>query len=474
MQSNRGRRLGRWLPLMRRCRKRHRLWWLIIAAIIVGVITLAWALVGLPRSEQIVLHMVVPQQETRVWQPLIQQFETLNPEIKIQLGRLRAQEAIEGSDNIRREYILSFEADETDPLPIHDLVYLDVIWLPEFVEKGWLRDLSRDFSTEDLKRNFLVGEVQTGTYQDKLYRIPFRTDAGVLYYRQDLLNQLDRSPPTTFDELLELAQILQSQGKVGWGYLWQGSRTEALSAMFVEVLNGYGGFWISPEEITTHGRSAIGLEQEAATRAVEFLLQTLRQNISPSRLLTYQEDLTRRQFGGGDAAFMRNWPSAWAEINQPTEAVSGQVGIISMVATAEGQRSATRGGWGLAVAHNTPHPAAATKAIEFFTSAAAQRQFTLAYGSVPTRRTLFFDPAIVTRYPHYPELLNILDKHWVDRPRLPAYAEASCILQQHLHELLSLHSVLEEAEVTATIREQMTRAAEATFQLLTTGQSMCR
>ncbi|NJO43884.1 MAG: hypothetical protein HC865_25800 [Cyanobacteria bacterium RU_5_0] len=47
--------------------------------------------------------------------------------------------------------------------------------------------------------------------------------------------------------------------------------------------------------------------------------------------------------------------------------------------------------------------------MEFFTSEDAQRQFVLAHGYVPTRRSLFTDPQILQKYPHYQELLRIVD-----------------------------------------------------------------
>lgn len=77
--------------------------------------------------------------------------------------------------------------------------------------------------------------------------MPFRSDAGMLYYRTDLLEENGFDPPETTEELLEISRSLQEQGAVEWGYVWQGRQYEGLAAVFVEILEGHGGFWVNPE-----------------------------------------------------------------------------------------------------------------------------------------------------------------------------------------------------------------------------------
>jgi multiple sugar transport system substrate-binding protein len=83
----------------------------------------------------------------------------------------------------------------------------------------------------------------------------------VFYYRKDLLKQAGYPPPETFTELMKISG-LQSRVQLR-GYLWQGRQYEA-AAMFVEVLQGYGGFWIDPNT------SKVGLDEPAGLQAVEF------------------------------------------------------------------------------------------------------------------------------------------------------------------------------------------------------------
>ena len=122
--------------------------------------------------------------------------------------------------------------------------------------------------------------------------------------------------------------------------------------------------------------------------------------------------------------------------------------------------AACLGGWGLGIAKSSRHPEEAWKAIQYFTSEEAQRRFILNAGFVPSRRSLFTDPEIVAKYPHYPQLLKIVDKA-VLRPPIAQYAPASDILQRYLSAALTNRMTPESA---------MKAAANETRRLLGSGK----
>ena len=406
------------------------------------------------------LSFVVSQGEIEYFKPLVEQFNDRHQDIKIKLpDDIKAND----SDQLKEIY----KSDFSKELRLYDLIYLDIVWVPEFAEIQGLLDISKDFPSKELKKEFLESEVNDGMYNNKMYRIPFRTDMGVLYYRKDLLEQANEEPPKTFDDLLRISQkVKQQQPDIEYGYLWQGRKTEAIAAMFVEVLEGYGGFWINTEN------NQVGLDKPEAIAAEEFLASTIDKGISPKSVTTEDENDTRKKFRLGKAVFMRNWPNVWLDANQSGSNVRGKIAIQPMVSVPGENSGASKGGWGFGIAKNTKHKKEAVEVIKFLTSAAAQRQFTLGYGSVPTRRQLFFEPKIVAKYNHYPKLLDIIDNKiedksvkLVSRPLIAQYTAASCILQKHLHTALT-------TEKNSTSQE-MKKAAQETRQLLKTGKSNC-
>jgi multiple sugar transport system substrate-binding protein len=136
------------------------------------------ALIFILYQPKVTLTFVVPAPEAPAWKPLIEEFQANNPGIHIEI--------VDKQDDEVETTYTSALGTANSPYEL-DLVYMDIIWVPKFAEKGWLMDLTEQFPNEKLDEEFLRGDVNGGRYQGKIYRIPFRSDVGVLYYRKDLL-----------------------------------------------------------------------------------------------------------------------------------------------------------------------------------------------------------------------------------------------------------------------------------------------
>jgi multiple sugar transport system substrate-binding protein len=391
----------------------------ILSFVVLGLaIALALGLPGLTQ-QPVVISFLMLAPETPLFEPLIAEFEAQNPDIRIQM--------VEGPNATNLVEDLNTSALLLGQSP-YDLINLDVVWTAKFAAAGWLLDVS-DRLTDEQMAGFLDSTIEAGRYEDKLFRIPWRTDVGMLYYRSDLLEAMGAAPPDSFTELFELSQTLQTETDVNWGYLWQGRQYEGLSAMFVEVLSGFGGYWIDANSLE------VGLDQPESINAVRFLLDTIAARVSPPGVTTYQEEETRRLFQSGGAVFMRNWPYAVPLLDADESPVSGQVGIRPMIGTPIGEGAGCLGGWGWGIVSSTPHPEEAWRVVEFFTSEAVQRQNALA-GYMPSLRSLYSDPEILAAHPYFAELFDVAT-NTVLRPNIAQYAQASDILQRYLSAVLS-------------------------------------
>ena len=70
----------------------------------------------------------------------------------------------------------------------------DVVWPAQFAANGWILDLSDRF-TDDMKNNYLAGPLGAVQYEGKMWGVPWFTDAGMFYYRKDLLEKNGFSEP---------------------------------------------------------------------------------------------------------------------------------------------------------------------------------------------------------------------------------------------------------------------------------------
>lgn len=341
------------------------------------------------------------------WHEIVEAFEAANPDVDVEL--------VEGppSTNTREEmYAAAFLAGAA-----YDVIYMDVPWVPKFAARGWLRPLD-DLLPPDARDVFLPGDVAGSLYQGRLYRVPMQADAGMLYYRTDLVDR----PPETFADLVALARRAQ-QPPDRWGYVFQGLQYEGLAANFLEVLWGHGG-----EVFDESGR--VVLDRPASVAALTWMAGLVGA-VAPRGVTAYQEEEARQAFQEGRAVFMRNWPYAWTPLQADESPVRGRVGLARLPHAPGVSGAAALGGWGFGIAASTPHPDAAWRFVAFATAGAQQKTLHLRNGRIPTQRALFDDAEILARSPHYPQLLDVL---LTARPRPvhPRYAEISDALQRHV------------------------------------------
>jgi multiple sugar transport system substrate-binding protein len=366
------------------------------------------------------LAILLPANERDFWRPITSSFEREHPGTAVDL--------VEGptSTDLRENLITAALLARDDT---YDLVYLDVTWTPRFAAAGWLLPLD-DVCPADEARLFLRTALEAGRYRGHLYRVPVRTDVGLLYYRRDLLEAAGLGPPRTFDDLVRIARALQAPPD-RWGFLWQGSQYEGLVCTYLEVLRGYGGSWIDPKTLE------VGLDRREAAQALEFLCRCRAEGgVSPPGVTTYKEDESRRLFQDGRAVFLRNWPYVWNLVQQKGSAVAGRVGVQPVVTVSGEPGAGTLGGWGLGISRFSSHKGLAREFLRHATTLESQRALCAPTGFAPARRDAYRDPALLRANPFLPELALILERA-APRPEIPAYPQASDILQRHLSAALT-------------------------------------
>ena len=309
--------------------------------------------------------------------------------------------------------------------PPFDALLVDVTWLPKYVAADWLQPLDPWFDSDDIES--LVAGAQLGNSVDgALYRWPFGADVGLLYWRKDLMPE----PPQTAEELIQIAQNLRAEGRVKEGFVWQGRQYEGLSCNFVEFLSAFGGTWLDPET----GQPTF--DSEAARLTAHWMQQLITQGTSPLAVSNYSEPETLQAFKSGDAALMRNWPYAWAELQSESSAVKGRVGVSTMVAQPGASPAATLGSWGLSLLRGSARPESTVEAFKFLTSVDSQRYLYTNFGYTPTQNAVFKDQKLLKNHPSLASIGEALS-FARSRPETPLYAQVSDVLQRKLSTTLT-------------------------------------
>lgn len=366
---------------------------------------------------------------------LLGRFEQENPGILVKDEMLPSS-----TDEQHQFYVINLESKSTD----FDVISLDVIWVPEFTRAGWLREVSHVLKPEELHDMF-PGPLEAATTDGKLYAIPWYIDAGVLYYRKDLLKKHNRPVPRTWPELVETAEYITRKEKGLYGYVWQGKQYEGLMCNVLEFL------WSNDGEVLRNENPVLNTTENIAALAfMHELIATFR--VTPPQVTTATEEPSRHLFGSGKALFMRNWPYAWALLNRQDSAVKGKIGVAPLPAFPGHESSPALGGWQLAVNRYSKSPAEAEKFIRFLSSPASQKLLALTIGYNPTRRTLYKDHELQKKQPFMTSLHDIFMKAR-PRPVTPYYMMITQVLQPEFSAAIS--GIKTPADALASGQKQM-------------------
>jgi multiple sugar transport system substrate-binding protein len=345
---------------------------------------------------------------------LLRDFERRHPGVVV-----RSEPLTWTSDEQHQFFVINLEGAS----PTFDVLMLDVIWVPEFARAGWLLDLSPWVSGEELAPHFPAA-VAAATWGGGVWGMPWNMNAGLLYYRADLLAKHGLAPPRSWEELVAQAERVRAAERDPRldGVLWQGKQYEGL------VCNVLEHFWARGTRLLGEDGRVLP-EPHRAAAALAFMRGLVERGISPGWVTAGDEELTRRPFGDGRAVFLRSWPYALDLFEAPGSPVRGRVGFTALPGHGDNAGAGATGGFHLAVNRRTRHREAAVALVRDLAAEPAQRALTAAGVALyPTRMALYHDPAVVRDRPHMPRFHDLM-RAARPRPVTPAYLMVSTTVQ---------------------------------------------
>jgi ABC-type glycerol-3-phosphate transport system substrate-binding protein len=306
-----------------------------------------------------------------------------------------------------------------------DIYNLDVTWVPEFAGAGYIRKLG---SVET--SGFLEKPLSTGYYGGGLYALPFNTDAGLLYYRTDLLQPEDvptQLPPSS-------AQVKAMMGRdpsLKAGYATQLATYEGLTVNALESIWAVNG-----DVVGADGRLVSDLTSaQAGLKRLADGVKGARQSepglLFDSRSAT--EKQTTAAFAAGQVALMRNWPVAFGQLSDLAQQKPGGFDITGKFAVRK-LAASVLGGQDLAISQHTSKPKAAAALIQFLTSAESEIKLYRDGGLAPTKGAAYDDPgARLARTGAFTDTLRAAVQDARSRPSTTHYQLFSSVFQDEVN-----------------------------------------
>ncbi|HDQ73610.1 MAG TPA: extracellular solute-binding protein [Chloroflexi bacterium] len=333
--------------------------------------------------------------------------------------------------------------------PPYDVILVDQPWVAQFVEAGWLMDI-----TERVPEAYKAGIFDAGwnvtTVDGQIYGVPWMIDTKIFHYNTELLQAAGYdAPPTTWEEMEEMGLAMKEQGLVDYPVIWSWAQAEAAICDFVVLLYGNGGQFFDENDRPAFN-DARGVE------VLTWMVESIEKGITnPSSIAAVEEDV-RSVFSQGNAAFAINWPYMYelANFDETESQITGQVGLalnpVFDRGREEGIESATvDGSMAFAITSGSPHPDEAWAYLEFLVDKITQMEFSAHLP--PVWESAYLEPdlqVLLDQSPANEVLMPAFSQQFQyahTRPKVPYYAEASTLLQLALQEALSGIKTAEQA-----------------------------
>jgi len=320
--------------------------------------------------------------------------------------------------------------------PDVDVYMVDVIW--QGIAAAHAVDMKKYVKEDELKQYF-PRIIENNTVKGKLVSLPLFTDAGILYYRTDLLQKYGyQGPPKTWEELDAMAKKIQdgerAAGKKDFqGFVFEGKASESVTCNALEWIASFGGGTVvePDKKVTINNPNAIKALDTARSWVG---------TISPPGVTTYGEEEARNLWQEGNAAFMRNWPYAYALGSDPKSAVAGKFDVTVLPKGGDnGKNAACLGGWQLMVSAYSKAPDAGADLVRYLASPEIQKKRAIDLSLLPTLPALYSDPEVLAKVPWFKNMLDVFNNA-VARPSTVTgvdYNQVSTAMYQSVNKVLT-------------------------------------
>ncbi len=332
-------------------------------------------------------------------------------------------------ENSREREVLDFTGGTQE----FDVILIDVVWIGEFADSGWVVPMEEFYKDPklgdpnlDLDGFFPILLESFGTWDGKIYGLPFDNYSGLLFYNKCQLEEAGFSgPPETWEQLLnEYGPKLTKPEENRYAFALQSRRGETQSAdSFMRVLWPFGGSLLDD----TFHSNLLSPESQAGLKFRQDLMKYM-----PPGIVDYDHSEAVNALAQGRVSMITEWSAFYGTLTDPKQSkIVDCLGVAPEPKGPAGLKPAL-GGFSLGVsAFSDPDKqAAAWLFIQWVTSEAKAKDYILA-GGVSGRMKPYEDPAIREKYLYVDPMVISWQGGVPDfRPRFPEWPAISEIIAE--------------------------------------------
>jgi multiple sugar transport system substrate-binding protein/sorbitol/mannitol transport system substrate-binding protein len=295
----------------------------------------------------------------------------------------------------------------------YDAFYAMSDFIPAYVAANGLKDLNTFFEdpavvSSDFKLSDYGKANEFFTFNGKLYVLPSEGDTAWLWYRKDLFQIANLTPPETWDEFLTAAQTLTDSANGVYGAVI-GNKPDEAWWDFMYYLYGMGGELLNAD-------NTVAINNPAGVKALTFYANLLKDGLVPPDVTTYGYTEILESLSTGKAAMGIEWMAAAQDLLSCEKSLcdangNPQLGytLTPGIRQADGTILRHTGGsqWGWAIPACSANPQAAYKFVEWLTSPVGAKLWAL-NGGIPGNIRALSDPEVVAQIPQFKLLAEVM------------------------------------------------------------------
>ena len=316
----------------------------------------------------------------------------------------------------------------------YDVISVDNVWVAEFAANQWILELPID----DLKNDDIIESVwNTGIYRDKLFAVPFATDAPVMFYRKDFLDEAGVKVPTTWDEVksaIDAVRKVSGHESIG-GFGGQFAKYEGLTCCSSEFIHTAGGAFYDDSNTVT-------INSPEAVKGLQNLMDGFKGGYIPKESLEWKEEDGRNAFEKGNLLFYRQWPYQY---DNNLKALGQEKFGVAALPTIDGKSFVpTLGGHNCGISAYSKNKATALKFVKWWISEDSERYALETQTLAPILGSLYEDADLLKKFPYLTTLRASLDAA-KGRPRVVSYGDVTAAIQDAIYPAIQQKTTAQDA-----------------------------
>ncbi|MBI1776858.1 MAG: sugar ABC transporter substrate-binding protein [Proteobacteria bacterium] len=205
--------------------------------------------------------------------------------------------------------------------------------------------------------------VPAGQFNGQAHSLPLEVDVVPVFARKDLLDEIGKPPPTTWEELREDARLIQAKHPNISGFGDTVSNSNDAEGAMRSVIWSFGGALMAADGKT------VTFDSPQTRAAYQFIADMfLKDRTIPRAALTWDDAGNNQAYQTGRAAFVINPPSIYYWLQENDKQLLANTLMISVPKGpgAEGRVGAGTGSWQWAVSKGSKHQDLAKQWLSYF------------------------------------------------------------------------------------------------------------